>query len=290
MLCAQTMRRERLRVTVGCLLMLGAAPAAAQPAPPPAPGALPVPGPLPPPVPPPAPPISVELTPNQSLAAPGDTASLPPAPPTDALEPPEALEPPQPQHPPRRVDLAVSAGPPPDIRPLQPIRARRRISLMHEICWNGLAGFGPILTYHATAHLAADFGAGFSLLGWKMGARARYNFLTSAVTPFAAVGANYASGFGRFTANPSSDSTTDTPREPVTIDQRASYLIQGVIGFDFMHRRGFNMLGTMGWAWLLNEDNYEVLAGKLTAEEEQGFKIAFKGGPVLGLSMGYAFE
>jgi hypothetical protein len=63
-----------------------------------------------------------------------------------------------------------------------------------------------------------------------------------------------------------------------------------VLGFDFMHRRGFNMLGMMGWSWLLNQDNYDVLAGELTADEKKGFKIAFKAGPVVGLSMGYAFE
>jgi len=187
-----------------------------------------------------------------------------------------------------KIEIAVP--PKPDIRPQLPIRARRKLALLGELGWNGLAGFGPILTYHAHPHVSFDFGAGFSLLGGKLGVRGRYNFLKDSFTPFLGVGYNYGSGFGQFTTDPASDPNGDPNREPVTIDHGPSYLIQTTVGFDFIHRRGFTMLGTLGYAWLLNKDNYKVLAGKLTAEEEQGFNIAFKGGLVLGVAMGYAFE
>lgn len=165
------------------------------------------------------------------------------------------------------------------------------MALLGEIGWNGLAGFGPILTYNAHPHFSADFGAGFSLLGGKLGVRGRYNFLKHAFTPFVGVGYNYATGFGEFPAtDPAHDPNAKPNAAPVTIESGPSHLIQTVAGIDFMHRRGFTMLGTLGWAWLLNQDNYRVLAGEPTPEEEQGFNIAFKGGLVLGVAIGYAFE
>ena len=225
-------------------------------------------------------------------------AEVPPAPPAppDALETPYSETPaPPPPRPPvatpsHKIELMPPGAKKPDTRPLLPIRARRKLALLGEVGWNGLAGFGPILTYHVDPHFSADFGVGFSLLGWKVGARGRYNFLTSPFTPFVSLGFNYAGGFGQFTTDPSSDPNADPNREPVTIDQGPSYLIQSTLGFDFIHRRGFTMLGTLGYAWLLNHDNYRVLAGTLKPDEKQGFDIAFRGGLVLGMAFGYAFE
>jgi hypothetical protein len=240
-----------------------------------------------------APPASVVFTPvpASAPAAPAtaspDTLETPYAD-TPAPVPPRAT--PAAPSKPHKVDFVVPSSPKPDTRPQLPVRARRRLALLGEIAWNGLAGFGPILTYHVHPHFSADFAAGLSLLGPKVGVRGRYNFLTSAFTPFVGVGYNYGSGFGQFTNDPKDDPSGDPDREPVTIDQGPSYLIQTVVGFDFLHRRGFTMLGTLGWAWLLNQDNYRVLAGKLTHDEEQGFNIAFKGGLVLGVAFGYAFE
>jgi len=249
----------------------------------------------------PAAPAEPAVAPSAPVAAPA--APLLPAPAAAAPAPasPDTLETPYAEAPlpatpapaalptkPQKIELAVP--PKPDTRPQPAIRARRKLALLGEIAWNGLAGFGPILTYNAHPHVSFDFGAGFSLLGGKVGVRGRYNFLKDSFTPFLGVGYNYGSGFGQFTTDPSSDPDSDPAREPVTIDHGPSHLIQTVLGFDFIHRRGFTMLGTLGYAWLLNKDNYRVLAGRLTHEEEQGFNIAFKGGLVLGLAMGYSFE
>ena len=127
------------------------------------------------------------------------------------------------------------------------------------------------------------------MLGWKLGARGRYNFLPTPFTPFVGLGFDYAAGLGRFTSDPSAMAESGPIREPVTIEQGRSYLIQGVVGFDFLHHRGFTMLGTVGYARLLN-DNYRVLAGSLTPDEKQGYDIAFKSGLVLALALGYAFD
>ena len=243
-----------------------------------------------------APAAAPALQPAPAPAAPAAAGAPDPGSP-DTLEtpysdtPPAAPLPPPPQPAkPHKIELAVP--PTPDIRPQLPIRARRRLALLGEIGWNGLSGFGPMLTYHAHPHFSADFGAGFSLLGGKLGVRGRYNFLKSAFTPFVAVGYNYGTGFGQFPAtDPAHDPNAPDPNaDPVTIDSGPSHLIQTVAGIDFMHRRGFTMLGTLGWAWLLNKNNYRVLAGEPTAEEKRGFNFAFKGGLVLGIAIGYAFE
>ena len=180
----------------------------------------------------------------------------------------------------------------PDTRPPVPvaIRERRRLALTGEIGWNGLAGFGPVLTYYAHPHVALDLGLGFSLMGGKAGLRTRYLFLKSAVTPFIGAGVNATSGFGEATSDPAKNPDSDPNREPVTVNVGASYLVQGVVGLDYVHRRGFTLIASGGYAHLLNDDNWRVLDGELTSEEERGFNIAFGGGLVLSLSMGYAFE
>jgi len=223
-------------------------------------------------------------------ATPAAAATSPDALETPYSEPPTAPPASVPPAAPSRHKIDLAVPPKPDTRPTLPIRARRKLALTGELGWNGLAGFGPILTYHVHPRVSLDLGVGFSLLGPKVGLRGRYNFLTTPFTPFVGVGFNYADGFGQFTTDPSDDPKGDPNREPVTIEQGHAYLVQSVVGFDFIHRHGFTLVGTLGYAWLLNNDNYRVLAGTLTRDEKRGFNFAFKGGLVLGLAMGYAFQ
>jgi outer membrane protein W len=179
---------------------------------------------------------------------------------------------------------------PADTRPRGPIRAQRRLALTGEIGWNGLAGFGPVLTYHVHPHFSTELGLGLSLTGWKAGVRARYNLLTSAVTPFVGVGFNATTGLGEVTANAADDPNRDPERDPVTMNIKASHFVQGVVGIDYVHRRGFTLIGCVGYSRLLNDNNVEILAGSLTNEEERGFEIAFKSGPVITVGVGYSFQ
>jgi hypothetical protein len=241
--------------------------------------------------------LSVARAGAQPAAVPPATETLetpyeepPPGPPPAAapVVPPPAPVPP--------VVAPASATPPsrdaqPDTRPLGPIRSRRRLALTGELGWNGLAGFGPVLTYHAHPHVSFDLGGGVSLFGWKAGVRGRYNFMKSPFTPFVGLGFNATTGLGEVTMDPADDPNAEDPeRDPVTLDLKPSYLVQGTLGFDFIHRRGFTMIGCIGYAWLLNEDNVEVLAGKLKADEEQAVDFFFTGGAVISLAFGYAFE
>jgi hypothetical protein len=258
------------RFTAGALtaVLLVVSRAGAQPAGEPSPPALPQ-----------APPETLE-TPYEEPPAPVAPA------PSETPPPPVA---PAPKEPPDALTAAVPAEFP-DTRPPLAIRAERRLVLTGELGWNGLAGFGPVLTYHAHPHFSLDLGGGISLLGLKAGLRGRYNFLSSNLTPFVGVGVNATKGQGEFTTDPENDPNADPAREPATIRVDASYLVQGVVGIDYTHRRGFTLIGCAGWAHLLNDNNYKVLAGTLTEEEEVAFDIFFKGGLVLSVGLGYAFK
>ena len=76
----------------------------------------------------------------------------------------------------------------------------------------------------------------------------------------------------------------------LTIDVKPSYLMQGVVGFDYMHRRGFTMIGAIGYARLLNSDNVEILDGTPKEEERMAIDVLFKSGAVVSMSFGYAWE
>lgn len=228
----------------------------------------------------------------------------PPEPPETLETPYEDTPPPVPSAAPEALPpapaapLAPVASPPPavvvplraDTRPRRPIRAIRKLALMGEIGWNGLAGFGPVLTYHAHPHLSVDLGAGLSLMGGKVGARARYNLLVASVTPFVGLGFVYASGFGPQNINVANDPNADPGRDPVTLELKPSDILQAVVGFELIHRHGFTMLGCLGYSRVLNHHTVNVLAGKLADDERQAVDILFKSGLVLSLAAGYAFE
>lgn len=172
---------------------------------------------------------------------------------------------------------------------LGPIRARRRLALLGEVGWNGIAGFGPILVYHFTPHFSTDLGAGLSLLGWKVGVRGRYNFLTGPVTPFVGVGFMSGSGFGD-SPIPINENDPDPTRETVNIKIKHSAWLQTVAGVDWIAPSGFNLLGTAGWAQLLSPDPVEVVTGTPTADEQRAFDAFFRSNIVLTIALGYSFR
>lgn len=233
-------------------------------------------------------------TPEETLETPYEEPAQPlepagtPAAPTAAPPAPPASPAPEPAPPVASISFPAPAAA--DIRPRPPIRAQRRLALTAELGWNGLAGFGPVLTYHAHPHVSFDLGGGFSLFGWKAGLRTRYNFLTSNFTPFVGAGINASSGFGEFTFDPADDPHGDPNRDPVTVELKPSYLAQATLGFDYVHKRGFTLIGAIGYAFLLNENNLEVLAGELSRDEQQAVDVLFKSGVVISGAIGYSFE
>lgn len=170
-----------------------------------------------------------------------------------------------------------------------PVRARRRLALLGEVGWNGIAGFGPMLSYHLDPHVSLDLGAGLSLLGWKVGLRGRYNLLTGPVTPFIGVGMMGAAGFGD-SPIPINDNDKDPTRETVNIKILPSAWLQTVGGIDWIAPTGFNLVGAVGYAWLLSHDPVQVISGTPNSDEQLGFDIAFRSNVVITLALGYAFR
>ncbi|HEY3665080.1 MAG TPA: hypothetical protein VGL19_03730 [Polyangiaceae bacterium] len=184
--------------------------------------------------------------------------------------------------------IRLEAPAPSARRPLLPIRARRRLALLGEVGWNGIAGFGPNLVFHLDPRFSFDLGAGLSLLGWKVGARARYNFLVGPVTPFIGLAAMGAAGFGD-SPIPINDNN-DPTHETVNIKVLPSAWCQTVAGVDWTSEHGFTLLGTAGYAFLLSHDPVEVTSGVPTKDEERAFDIAFRSNIVATIALGYSFR
>jgi hypothetical protein len=171
-----------------------------------------------------------------------------------------------------------------------PIRAQRRLALTGELGWNGIAGFGPNLTFRAHPNLSFDLGAGLALVGWKVGLRARYLALTGPVTPFIGVGVMAASGLGS-ESQPLDLSNNDEPgRTPLTIKVLPSTWLQGVVGVDWVAASGFTLIGSAGWAAVLGGDPVQVLSGTPNHDEEQVLNAIFRSNIVATIALGYSFR
>jgi len=261
--------------------LLHAIPLRAQAPSSPPPSAAPHPPPPPGPVTPaaPAPPATAPAAPS-TASPPAPAAPLDQGP--DTLPPlessPEVVELPKPQG-----VAVVAVGP---VRAALPVRAERRLALLGELSWNGLAGFGPNLTYHVYPQFSIDLGAGLALVGWKLGLRTRYNFLTSEVTPFVGAGFLSASGFDA----PSQDITAEDDNRELNIKLRPSAFLQATIGLDYTDSDGFTFLGALGYAWLLTNDNVEIVTGVPNSDEREALDIIFGSSIVISIGIGYSFR
>jgi len=204
-----------------------------------------------------------------------DDSAPPPAPPEVSAPPPPVvvLDPSQ-----KRARL-----------PSGPIRAQRRLALLGELGWNGIAGFGPNLAFRAHPNLSVDLGAGLSLLGWKVGLRGRYLFLKGPVTPFIGAGVMGAGGFGSEPIE-ISNKDDDPERTPLNVKIKPSFWFQGVAGVDWVAPGGFTLIGSAGYAWVLSHDPVEIVTGKPTHDEELGLDIAFRSNIVATIALGYSFR
>jgi len=261
--------------------VLWSASARAQPAPPPP---LPAPAPLPPPPAPPAPPAPPPpASAGETSVREPDTAVAPAAPPVD--QGPDTLPSLDEEVPPAPAPVAApspaAAAP---IRPPPPIRALRRIALLGELGWNGLAGFGAIVTYHLHPHVSFDLGAGLAAVGGKLGLRARYNISKKAVTPFLGMGIMGATGFDAPTRDIGSDDSE------INIELKPAAFLQAVAGIDWTSPSGFTLIGAAGYAWLVTGDNVVILTGEPTKEEEEALDAVFRSGVVISVAIGYTFR
>jgi hypothetical protein len=191
----------------------------------------------------------------------------------------EDVEPPK--RPPRRPVRRSRSD-----RPLLAVRADRRLALLGELGWNGLAGFGAIVSYHAHPQLTFDLGVGLALVGGKVGLRTRVNFLDGPVAPFIGIGFMGATGFDA----PSRDLAAQNDDSDLNIELRPSAFLQAVAGIDWTSRSGFTLVSALGYAWLLTGDNVVIVTGEPTEDERQGIDIAFGSSIVISVAIGYSFR
>ena len=228
-----------------------------------------------------APAASEALPPQPALPAADALPTLDESTPVIAPEAPPAASAPS-------IRLVTRA---PDARAALPIRAQRRLALLGEVGWNGIAGFGPNLVFNVHPHVAFDLGMGISLMGWKVGLRGRYNLLAGPVTPFIGLGAMGAGGLGDSPIPIDDHSNNPDPTRPtVNIKVLPSAWVQTVAGLDWTSAHGFMLLGTVGYAYLLSHDPVEVTSGAPTADEQRAFDVAFRSNVVVTIALGYAFR
>jgi hypothetical protein len=173
--------------------------------------------------------------------------------------------------------------------PTGPVRAQRRLALLGEVGWNGIAGFGPNLSFRAHPNLSIDLGLGLSLLGWKVGLRGRYLLLKGPVTPFIGVGVMTAGGFGSEPIE-INGKDEDPDRVPLNVKIKPSIWLQSVAGVDWVASNGFTIVGTAGWASVLGEDPVEIVTGTPNHDEEQALNALFRSSIVATIALGYSFR
>lgn len=167
----------------------------------------------------------------------------------------------------------------------RPIRSLRRISVLGEFGFNGLAGTGLNLSANLHPNWSIDSGFGLGLGGYKLGLRGRYNLLKSNVTPFVAAGA--AMTFG----NQGSVMPMDLGANGRgSVQLKPAPFAQAVAGLSWVNDSGFALLASLGWSQLIGELAYTVQPGSsYTADGAKAVSAVYGSGPVASLAMGYAF-
>jgi hypothetical protein len=140
---------------------------------------------------------------------------------------------------------------------------------------------GVNFSYHFVPYFALDTGAGLSGTGWRVGARARVNFLTSEWTPFVGAGFSFASGTG------DTDVTSESRGEKATYRVLSSPFAQFAGGVNYTGTEGFAFTATTGYSVLLKEENARYVSGSVDAYND--IQAIFEGGIIISVAFGYAF-
>jgi hypothetical protein len=276
-----------LSVVSGCGLAAPALAQAPKPAPTgtaafPAPAAAPAPAPAPVSAPPPAaaPTPAPAAAPSPAPAPTAEGAPAPvPAPPPAAAPGAAATPAPPPAFP--GPGIIEPPPPPPRETDTRPIRQRRPFFIGGELGWNGLSGLGVNFSYHFVPYFALDTGAGLSATGWRVGARARGNFLTGEWTPFLGAGFSYAFGSGDI------EIEVQSRGDKAKLQILESPFVQFAGGVNYTGQEGFAFTATTGYSLLLSKPNTRFVSGSPEAYDDQ--KVVYGGGLIVSVAFGYAF-
>ena len=161
------------------------------------------------------------------------------------------------------------------------VRSQRPWVVSGEAGWNGLTGVGAVIARHVSPRVTIEAGAGLSGEGPKFGARARYNFFVSEWSPFVAAGYLYGTGDPNVQRDTGASHVFSYKIGPSPFLQLAS-------GVEYQSPGGFNILLTLGYAWLL-KDNLTIVSGTPTGGDLDSLRLTTSGGLVASVSFGFAF-
>jgi hypothetical protein len=178
----------------------------------------------------------------------------------------------------------VAVAAPPAVAEVSPapVRAAHPFVVGAEAGWNGLAGLGARASWNATPRLALEIGAGFVVAGPKAGARARWDFLDGAFTPYVALG-GFASA-GRAGAQSINDAN-----DPFTFHVGPALYGQGVVGLETRDADRVTYGLEAGWAQDLTGRSLYVVSGHPTSKNWSEVRAIAGGGLVVAATVGYAF-
>jgi hypothetical protein len=166
------------------------------------------------------------------------------------------------------------------------IRKYRNFGVSVEAAWNGLVGIGPMVSYYATPSIAIDGGVGLAGTGLKYGVRGRVLFSKGTVTPFAGVAFASGSGSGGQSVGLQNTSTLDS----VYFVLKTTNYLQFTGGIDVVAKGGFFLLGTLGYAACLSNNNVEIVKGIPDETTNKVFDLMYHGGMIIGFNIGYAIK
>lgn len=167
--------------------------------------------------------------------------------------------------------------------PYKSIRYKRPLMLGAEIGINGLTGFGTAVSYTFNNAWSLDAAAGVSAQLMRGGVRGRYNFLPTAVSPFLGIGVLYGLGTPY-------DLKGFQGNKTVVYHIAGAPFGQAVAGILYNHRKGFTIMGSLGWVQLLTRgSNVIVDSGNLSDNQLRGIRLAAGSGMVASVTTGYSF-
>jgi hypothetical protein len=187
----------------------------------------------------------------------------------------------------------ISVGPklgeaetPPDSEPesdnqAQVARAARPFAIAGVLGWNSLVGFGIEFSYAIIPQLTIEVAGGLGAIGFKTGARLRYNMLESNWTPVLGVGMQYGPGSGgEVVTIAGEDGGAQLQIEP-------SAYAQGIVGVNFQGRGGFTFLAGVVYSHLLDKSNVSSATGG--SETIEATRLVAGSGFGAEFAFGYAF-
>ena len=179
------------------------------------------------------------------------------------------------------TDLAVDAN--------RPVRTRLPWTIASELSWNGLSGLGLIVGWSPHPFVTLEAGGGGGTSGARLGLRARWNILTTHVTPFLAAGGvfNFGVEGTRYYSSESENFSQNQLDTVVTAAQGVG--LHTLFGVVFTTDGGFHLQGGGGYLWCPPDPALASPAAGVRTYFVNAYAFATGSGPIVSIALGQAF-